>query len=186
MEEEQTNTAPELINTKKKQSSFQSKVFLIGLPIFIVQLVAVYFITADILMPEMYSAELKKAQDNNINVTSTKSGDPKNEKTIINETNAVIFSVDDMIVNPAQTNGKILLLASLGVSVDSEEARKALEEKQVILKDAILSVLSSKNVMQLSSSSYRDTLKTEILHNISAKMPESKINNIYFSKFIIQ
>ncbi len=46
-----------------------------------------------------------------------------------------------MIVNPAQTNGKMLLLASLGLSIEGEEAKKALEEKQVIVKDAIISVL---------------------------------------------
>jgi flagellar FliL protein len=80
----------------------------------------------------------------------------------------------------------MLLLASLGLSVESEESRKSLEEKQVIVKDAIISVLSSKSVTQLGSATYRDTLKTEILKNISVQMPGSKVNNIYFSKFIIQ
>ena len=91
-----------------------------------------------------------------------------------------------MIVNPANTNGKMLLLASLGLAVESEESKKSLEEKQVIVKDAVISVLSSKNVGQLSSSTYRDTLKTEILKNLSTQLPGSKVSNIYFSKFIIQ
>jgi flagellar FliL protein len=91
-----------------------------------------------------------------------------------------------MIVNPANTNGKMLLLASLGLAVESEESKKVLEEKQVIVKDAVISVLSSKSVGQLSSSTYRDTLKTEILKNLSTQMPGSKVSNIYFSKFIIQ
>jgi flagellar FliL protein len=80
----------------------------------------------------------------------------------------------------------MLLLASLGLSVENEESKKIMEEKQVIVKDAIISVLSSKNVTQLGSSAYRDTLKTEILKNLAVQMPGTKVNNIYFSKFIIQ
>lgn len=91
-----------------------------------------------------------------------------------------------MIVNPANTNGKMLLLASVGLSVETEESKKMLEEKQVIVKDAVISVLSGKNVNQLGSATYRDTLKTEILKSLTVQLPGSKVNNIYFSKFIIQ
>ena len=80
----------------------------------------------------------------------------------------------------------MLLLASLGLSIESEESKKMLEEKQVVVKDAVISVLSSKSVSQLGSATYRDTLKVEILKNLSVQLPGSKVNNIYFSKFIIQ
>ena len=118
--------------------------------------------------------------------TEEKSGETEEGKTSESGESGLIFSVDDMIVNPANTNGKMLLLASLGLAVESEESKKVLEEKQVIVKDAVISVLSSKSVGQLSSSTYRDTLKTEILKNLSTQMPGSKVSNIYFSKFIIQ
>ena len=114
------------------------------------------------------------------------SGGSTESTTYEKEVDGLIFSVDDMIVNPAQTNGKMLLLASLGLAVESEESKKALEEKQVVVKDAILGVLSSKNVTQLSSTTYRDTIKIEIIKKLSAQMPGSKVRNIYFSKFIIQ
>ena len=51
MAEEKTNTPPEIIKAEKKPSMFNPKVLMIGLPIFIVQLVAVYFITANVLLP---------------------------------------------------------------------------------------------------------------------------------------
>ena len=189
MAEENTNTPPEIIQTKKKSSMFNPKVLMIGLPIFIVQLVAVYFITANVLLSGGHTTAQKEA-DNNTEATTEESekghsGETEN-KVSENGASGLIFSVDDMIVNPAQTNGKMLLLASLGLSVENEEAKKSLEEKQVIVKDAIISVLSSKNVTQLGSATYRDTLKTEILKNLAVQMPGSNVNNIYFSKFIIQ
>ncbi|MDP2363123.1 MAG: flagellar basal body-associated FliL family protein [Ignavibacteria bacterium] len=188
MEKEITKEPPEII--KKEPSMFNPKILLIGLPIFIVQLVAVYFITANILLSgSSRSGSQKnesKTEEHTEGVVGEHSGDSKEGTTSAKGTGGLIFSVDDMIVNPAQTNGKMLLLASLGLSVESEESKKSLEEKQVIVKDAIIGVLSSKNVTQLSSPTYRDTLKTEILKKLSVQMPGSKVNNIYFSKFIIQ
>lgn len=189
MAEEKTNTPPEIIAAVKTPSAFKPKILIIGLPIFIVQLVAVYFITANVLLTGGHSVAQKegnKTSEQTEGATDEKTGETKEGKDSKSDAPGLIFSVDDMIVNPAQTNGKMLLLASLGLSVESEESRKSLEEKQVIVKDAIISVLSSKSVTQLGSATYRDTLKTEILKNISVQMPGSKVNNIYFSKFIIQ
>ena len=189
MNEEKTNLTPEILKTEKAPSMFNPKILMIGLPIFIVQLVAVYFITANILMPGSNSGTTKaesKSETQTEGTSGEHSGKSEDGKTSIRGTGGVIFSVEDMIVNPAQTNGKMLLLASLGLSVESEESKKVLEEKQVVVKDAILSVLSSKNVNQLGSATYRDTLKTEILKNLAVEIPDTKVNNIYFSKFIIQ
>jgi flagellar FliL protein len=188
MAEEKTNTPPEIIKAEKKPSMFNPKVLMIGLPIFIVQLVAVYFITANILIPSGHTSATKEGEttEETTEATEEKSGETKEGKTSESGESGLIFSVDDMIVNPAQTNGKMLLLASLGLSVENEESKKVMEEKQVIVKDAIISVLSSKSVTQLGSATYRDTLKTEILKNLAVQMPGSKVNNIYFSKFIIQ
>ncbi len=192
MAEEKTNT-PEIIKAAKKPSMFNPKVLLIGLPIFIVQLVAVYFITANVLLSghsKSSDSEEPKTEEvteeNSEGSEESKEGEKKEGKEGENAGSALIYALDDMIVNPANTNGKMLLLASLGLAVESEESKKSLEEKQVIVKDAVISVLSSKNVGQLSSSTYRDTLKTEILKNLSTQLPGSKVNNIYFSKFIIQ
>lgn len=188
MKDEKTDTPPEIIKTEKEPSNFKPKILLIGLPVFIVQLVAVYFITAKILIPESHSGGTKDSNktENTTEVIDKHSGGSNESTAHEKEAGGLIFSVDDMIVNPAQTNGKMLLLASLGLAVESEESKKALEEKQVIVKDAILGVLSSKNVNQLSSTTYRDTLKIEIIKKLSAQMPGSKVKNIYFSKFIIQ
>jgi flagellar FliL protein len=188
MAEEKTNTPQEIIAAVKAPSAFKPKILIIGLPIFIVQLVAVYFITANILIPGGHSSATKEGEktEETTEATEEKSGETEEGKTSESSTSGLIFSVDDMIVNPAQTNGKMLLLASLGLAVENEESKKVMEEKQVIVKDAIISVLSSKNVTQLGSSTYRDTLKTEILKNLAVQMPGSKVNNIYFSKFIIQ
>jgi len=59
MEENENKTenqeTPEII--EKKKSLVNPKIFLFGLPLFIVQLIAVYFITANVLMSKIHSNE---------------------------------------------------------------------------------------------------------------------------------
>ncbi len=180
MKEETKKPEQPVLAAGEIKSKFNPKVLIIGLPVFIVQLVVVYFITANFLVN---SAHNEKGNDKNPSKTEhTEEQKTSEEKTVPQ----VIMNIDDMIVNPAGTNGKMLLLASLGIAVDGEESKKVLEDKQVVVKDAIISVLSAKTIDQLSQTVYRDSLKTDIISRLASHVPNAKIANVYFSKFIIQ
>lgn len=189
-EEKQNKEQQKPVETLKKNSAMKPKLLIIGLPLFIVQLVAVYFITANILIPRDHNSgntdsvnNEQTAEQNAENKKSDEKSSEKEEAATIGEN---IFNLDDIIVNPAETNGKTLVLASLGFDLSSPEAKKTMEEKVIIVKDAVITLLSSKTVPQLSNTAYRDSLKAEMISDLSKKMPGVKINNIYFSKFIIQ
>ncbi|NWF90381.1 MAG: flagellar basal body-associated FliL family protein [Ignavibacteriaceae bacterium] len=180
MKEESKNPEQPVLSAGEKKSKFNPKVLIIGLPVFIVQLVLVYFITANFLVNKSASSTHEaepKEHDEQVEEKKESSEKPAVE---------VILNIDDMIVNPAGTNGKMLLLASLGLAVDKEDSKKELEQKQVIVKDVILSVLSARTIDQLNQSTYRDSLKTDIINRLAAHVPNIKISNVYFSKFIIQ
>jgi flagellar FliL protein len=170
------------INIPDPPKSNFIKVLIIGLPLFIVQLVIVYFVTANILMSRVQDpshnsdSELTDQQDSSENSNSENS----------REMGKYIFLMEDIIINPAGTDGKRLLLSSIGFDVSREEDNKELESKQVLVKDIVISLLSSKNIMQLSDAAYKDTLRIEIASNLSQRMPSIKINDIYFSKYILQ
>ena len=53
MAEEKTNITPELIKAEKKPSMFNPKVLMIGLPIFLLQLLAVIFLTPSIFIRDI-------------------------------------------------------------------------------------------------------------------------------------
>ncbi|WP_337865691.1 flagellar basal body-associated FliL family protein [Ignavibacterium sp.] len=188
MKEEKQNKEQKPVETLKKTSAMKPKLFIIGLPIFIVQLVVVYFITANILIPKNHNSSLKEKEKQEQQSKEKKSGEEKkeNSENLVESIGENIFNLDDIIVNPAETNGKTLVLASLGFDIKTPEAKKAMEEKVIIVKDAVITLLSSKTVPQLSNTAYRDSLKSEIITDLSKKMPGVGINNIYFSKFIIQ
>ncbi len=166
--------------TPKKKLSINPKIFIIGLPLFIVQLVAVYFITANILLSKVQG---HTQGENSTGTEEVKEGDNKKEQP---ELGKFIFTIEDIIVNPAGTEGKRLLLASIGFDISTEEEQQILKSKEVLLKDIIISKLSSKSLDQLSNSAYKDTLKNELAVQLRSSIPTIKLNNVYLSKFIIQ
>lgn len=191
MKEEKQNKEQKTVETLKKNSAMKPKLLIVGLPLFIVQLVAVYFITANILISKDHNSETSEEVKQEQSYEEQKENkNEENGKSSKNESNTSlgenIFNLDDIIVNPAETNGKTLVLASLGFDLSTAEAKKTMEEKVIIVKDAVITLLSSKTVPQLTNAAYRDSLKAEMISDLSKKMPGVKINNIYFSKFIIQ
>lgn len=174
--EKEESTSAQAVTTKK---GFNIKILLFGLPLFIIQLVAVYFITANFLLNKM---QTQTADD----LKSTKNDTAQVAKEKPAEYGKFIHEIQDQIVNPAGTDGRRLLMVSLGFDVPSEENKKELEAKDVLLKDEVLSVISSKGLAELSNMAYRDTLRAEITERLKTVMPTVKINKIYFSKYILQ
>jgi flagellar FliL protein len=158
---------------QKPKGSLNLKIFYFGVPLFIVQLVAVYFITANFLLSSQNEILKKEEQKTEVTAGSTELG-------------KFVFLIDDIIVNPSDTDGKRLLLASIGLDLQSEVAKTELKEKEVIVKDVIITTLSSKTWAQLNESSYKDTLKNEISSKLQKLIPRVKINTVYLSKYITQ
>ena len=170
----------EVVHTEKKSSPI-TKIILFGVPAFIIQLIVVYFITANIL--------INKVGGNEVFLEETESEEEVTEEEDIPEgTGAIgqfIYTVDDIIVNPANSKGEQLLLTSLAFDVQSEENKVELKSKEVLIKDMILSILASKNTRMLSNINLRDSLRTEISSKVENFLPGITINKVYFSKYIL-
>lgn len=168
----------------EKKSSPIIKIVLFGVPAFIVQLILVYFITANILMNKV-SSGVTNGHSQEAVEDGSENGD--GEESDANATaGQFIYSIDEIIVNPANTNGRQLLLTALAFDMADETSKASIEAQDFLVKDMIISVLSSKSPRFLGDVSMRDSLRSEISHKLTGFMPEVKLNKIYFSKFIIQ
>ncbi len=171
------NIKPQEIKAVAEKSSINTKILIIGIPVFIIQLIVIYFITANILV--------KKIESNTLPASNVKAAPVNNVKPAV-DLGKFIYNLDDIIINPADTDGKRLLLVSIGFDVPKVEIENDLKTRDAMLKDVIISTLSSKSIDQLDNSAYRDTLKMEISSKLKKMIPEDAINNIYFSKYILQ
>ena len=165
------------IETKeKKKKGFNFKVILIGLPLFIVQLVLVYFITATFLVKSSTSSHTEKdgEQVEEVSEEDTEHSEPQK-----------IFNIEDLIINPAGTSGQRLLLLSIGLSVGNEEKLNLLKENEVVIKDIVINTVARKTLGSLSKIELKDSLKVELAENINSVYPKAQIKNVYFSKYLI-
>ncbi len=172
------NIKPQEVKATVEKSSVNTKVLIIGIPVFIIQLIVIYFITANILV--------KKIESNTLPNNNLKTAQVNNVKPAIIDLGKFIYTLDDIIINPADTDGKRLLLVSIGFDVPKVEMENDLKTRDAMIKDVVISTLSSKNIDQLDNSAYRDALKMEISSKLKKMIPEDTINNIYFSKYILQ
>lgn len=174
-----------------KKTSINPKVLLIGLPIFVIQLVAVYFITANILLSKMQNSNPPASQ-----VTETVAEEGEEESAEGEETPAkadtveigkYLHSMKDIIVNPAGTNGSRYLLVDISFDFPSTEQMEKFKGKEILAKDVIISTLSSKSLGQLNNVIYKeDSLKHELINKLVNRIPNTKINNVLFSRYIVQ
>lgn len=174
---EDSSTEEKVVAPAKK--GLNAKVFIIGLPLFIIQLVLVYFITANFLVKTVPGSH-------QMNEDGTEYLDEHEEEESEEEEGELkIFTIKDLIINPAKTNGQRLLLLSVGFSVNGEENFKKIEEREVILTDVILNTLSVKTLAELSRTETKDSLKIELHKKIKEVMPKPKIKSVYFSKYVL-
>ena len=157
-----------------------SKVFIIGIPVFIIQLVVVYLIMGYVITNKVLEHPAADSTKTKQEVAT------KTEKSDESQNANFIYTIEDIVVNPAETDGKRLLLLSLGITVKSEEDKTEMQAKDVLIKDAIISTISSKNLYQLNSSGYKDTLKVELTARIKNIFPKVHLHQVYFSKYILQ
>jgi flagellar FliL protein len=165
----------------EKKKGLNIKVLLFGIPIFVVQVLVIYFITANILLNKLQANHSPAVQ---ASTETKKEAEPA--KTNSQELGKFVYMIEEIVINPAKTDGKRYLLSSLGFDVSSEPEHQELKAKEVLLKDAVVSIMSSKEMSQLGNIAYRDTLRREIVKRLSVMMPKVKINTIYFSKYILQ
>jgi flagellar FliL protein len=146
------------------------KILMIGVPMFIVQVIVVYFLMAKFISKPAASAETASASA----TEKVESADPN------------LLVIKDIIINPAGTNGGRFLLATIGIDVNSPEALVELNKKEVQVRDALNTVLTEKTLPQLIDITQREQLRTEIAKKMGDIINTGKVRNIYFSKFIIQ
>lgn len=94
---------------------------------------------------------------------------------------------ENIIVNPAETNGSRYLSTSLGLEhVKSEAIAARMQELTPVIRDIIIAVLSAKTLEELSSPSSKDGLRTEIMTKVNQAISPYKVDKIYFVDYVLQ
>jgi flagellar FliL protein len=97
-----------------------------------------------------------------------------------------IYKMEPFLVNlmdPAQLR---YLKITLHVESNQEKPNEEYEKRLPQLRDAILIILSSKNYKDIMDSEGKTSLREEIKTKMNQLLVDLKVQNIYFTEFVVQ
>jgi flagellar FliL protein len=103
-----------------------------------------------------------------------------------NEGGAIVYTVKDMVINPAGTNGSRFLSVSFGLELANAETQAALEARDPLVRDALITIMSSKTVAQLTDAREKEITRLQIKKRLSDLLQTSDIAAVYFTDFVLQ
>jgi flagellar basal body-associated protein FliL len=97
-----------------------------------------------------------------------------------------IHLIENLVLNPAGSNGTRFLLLSVAIAANDEATIGLLKARDAEIRDHILRFFGSKSVDQVWAASERDELRKEVLTLLNELFPSGSINTVYFPQFVLQ
>ena len=172
-------------------ASTLTKVAIFGL-IAMVAVFAAYLLTLKVLKPMMASdpatqqqqqepAKAEPAKEENKEAAASEHGESGEH-----EGATEFFTIESIVVNPAETQGTRYLSCSVSFEVASKEDLKAFEEKSVKIKDLLITILSSKTVDELADIKLRNDMRRQILAVVNRFTAPAQASAVYLTDFVLQ
>ncbi|HEY3295753.1 MAG TPA: flagellar basal body-associated FliL family protein [bacterium] len=155
-----------------KSSGLMTKIGIIA-AVLLIQIAGSYFLQKTFLFQNAAAGNSKVEE---------KKPEPSKES----DSEMSVIMLDEIVVNPAETGGRRYLVVSLGLQTTAPEAEKSIEKFKPLIRDALISLLSSKHMDELSRISYRDTLRAEIKEATNRELRKIKVDNVVFSSYVLQ
>jgi flagellar protein FliL len=97
-----------------------------------------------------------------------------------------IYSIDNIIVNPAGTGGSRFLSTSISFELKSNQLVKDFESRDAVIRDALITILSSKTVTQLTNPKQREITRYQIRKRVAQLLNTEDIEGVYYTDFVLQ
>jgi len=97
-----------------------------------------------------------------------------------------IFKIDNLIVNPAGSEGSRFLMTSVAFEVETEAAENALKDHDIQLRDLVVSRLESQTMQMLTQPFARDSIKRQLAAAVAAIIGQKARVSVYLPQFVIQ
>jgi flagellar FliL protein len=98
-----------------------------------------------------------------------------------------IFLVENIIVNPAGTNGTRYLSTSIGLEIEkNEKSAERMKELTPVIRDILIAIFSSKTLDELGSIEGKEIVRKEILERVNLASAPWHISKVYFVDYVLQ
>jgi flagellar FliL protein len=97
-----------------------------------------------------------------------------------------LFALDNLVVNPAGTQGRRFLIVSASIEVDPDRALPSLERSDARLRDGILRALGAWGVEELTDAARRPEIEALVQGVARDVVGDAPVGRVYFSQFLLQ
>jgi len=95
-------------------------------------------------------------------------------------------TINDLLINPAGSGGNRFLVVSIGVEAKRGAVLEELTSKDIVVRDAVLRLLSRRTAEELGSIELRDQIKDDLLDELNAILQDGEVERLYFTQYLIQ
>lgn len=99
---------------------------------------------------------------------------------------AIVYAIDDIVVNPAGTGGSRFLSVSFGFELGTPELADDFEAREALVRDALITILSSKTVAQLTDVKQKEITRYQIKKRLEKLMASEDLKAVYYTDFVLQ
>lgn len=129
------------------------------------------------------SSESGATESEEVAQTEHKSEDSHGDK---GKGGSVIYSIKDIVVNPASSGGSRYLSVSFGFELESDKMARKFEERDAMIRDALITILSSKTVAELTDPKQKEIVRYQIKKRVETLMKTEQIAGVYYTDFVLQ
>ncbi len=98
----------------------------------------------------------------------------------------VMYPLEQFVVNLYSESGSRYLKTVINFELADEELAAELDAKSPLIRDIIIKALSAKTYEEISTIKGKENLKDEIVLSINEVVSDGKVNNLFFTDFVIQ
>lgn len=99
---------------------------------------------------------------------------------------APVYQIDNLVLNPAGSGGTRFLLMSVALEVKDAAAAESLKGRDAELRDAILRLIGTMTVEQISDAWSHDALRSQLVTAVNQIVGAGTVRRAYFPQFVIQ
>ncbi len=97
-----------------------------------------------------------------------------------------VHKIDNLIVNPAGSQGRRFLMMSVAIEVPDTKTEAALRLKDAMLRDAIIGAIERQPIGVITSPGGRDSVRAAIQRVLEPLVEEAEWVHIYLPQFVLQ
>ncbi|MDX9856340.1 MAG: flagellar basal body-associated FliL family protein [candidate division Zixibacteria bacterium] len=100
--------------------------------------------------------------------------------------NAIMYAIDDIVVNPSGTGGSRFLSVSFGFELASSALASEFEVREPLVRDALITILSSKSVAQLTDAREKEIMRYQVKKRLEQLLKTDQLVGVYYTDFVLQ